>query len=450
MNFPELWAAVLGDGGSRPAVLDPSGAVSMTFAGLDEASAEIARLFAIREPGMVVSLRAPNSAGWLANLLGIWKAGGCALLIDASLPQASAEAAERRCGARWRLGGGGAVALRNDGGTAWPFDVIKLTSGTTGEPRPLGFEAAQLVADCDQILGTMGIGTGDINYGLTAFSHSYGFSNLVTPLLCRGIPVVAAGDALPHAVADGLRASGATVLPSVPAVFQALASIDGDFSSLRLCISAGAMLRGSTGRRFRERFGRKLHSFYGASECGGICYDRSEELIDADGFVGTPMDGVELCEIEDDESAGSRMAVRSPAVCASDFGAGSVRDGRFFPPDRLKRHGDGLRIVGRDSDAINVAGRKTQPGEIERVIRACPGVEDVVVFGVPDASRGQAVVAWVVGEATRETVAAACGRGLAGWQVPREICLVSAIPLNARGKVSRLRIAAAHIAGEIP
>ena len=77
--------------------------------------------------------------------------------------------------------------------------LLKVTSGTTAEPRVIRFSAAQLLADCDNICDTMGLGADDRNYGVISFAHSYGFSNLITPLLCRGIRLVAAGDAMPRA-----------------------------------------------------------------------------------------------------------------------------------------------------------------------------------------------------------------------------------------------------------
>ena len=50
-------------------------------------------------------------------------------------------------------------------------------------------------------------------------------------------------------------------------------------------------------RRFREKFRRPIHSFYGSSECGGICYDREGDTVE-EGFVGTAMNGVTIDILE--------------------------------------------------------------------------------------------------------------------------------------------------------
>src|SRR4051812_39693792 len=86
---------------------------------------------------------------------------------------------------------------------------------------------------------------------------------------------------------------------------------------LRLCISAGAPLLASVAATFTRVFGLKIHSFYGSSECGGICYDRTAEANYDDGFVGTPMEGVRL------ERNGARIVVHGAAV----------GDGYFPTPD---------------------------------------------------------------------------------------------------------------------
>lgn len=440
----ERWAGIVAEKPEARAVLTPEGAVARTFAEIEAEANGIAAQLGGLGGGAVVSLQARNSPEWLAMLLGIWKAGGCALLVDAAISESARASVEAKCGARARLGVGGEGVtlemLENDPvslGTE-RVDLIKLTSGTTGEPGAVLFTAAQLEADCDHICATMGIHPEDLNYGVVAFSHSYGFSNLVTPLLCHGVAVVASADPLPRAVLDGVAATRATVLPAVPAIFQAMSALEGEMPALRLCISAGAPLRPQTGAAFHARFGLKVHTFYGASECGGICYDASDGIITQDGFVGRPLQGVTL-ELHED----GRISVRSPAVGIGELGQPS-RNGVFQPADLLETSDSGWRIVGRDSDFINVAGRKVNPADVERALLEHPGIREAVVFGVQDPRREETVCAWVVGSAGRDELLAHCATRLARWQVPREVRFVEAIPVSARGKISRRELRALH------
>src|SRR5207245_11090071 len=109
-------------------------------------------------------------------------------------------------------------------GTAPQF--LKLTSGTTAAPRAIRFSAAQLAADCDTICDTMGISERAINFGVIPFSHSYGFSNLITPLLCCGVPLVASEDRIPRAILNDLARSGATVFPGMPVFYEKITELE--------------------------------------------------------------------------------------------------------------------------------------------------------------------------------------------------------------------------------
>ena len=111
-------------------------------------------------------------------------------------------------------------------------------------PRAIRFRSEQLLADCHQICETMGIEEGDLDFGVVPVSHSYGFSNLITPLLARGVAMVLSRDRMPRAVLDDLARTEATVFPGMPVFYQAFAEMDDvpSLPKLRLCISAGAPL----------------------------------------------------------------------------------------------------------------------------------------------------------------------------------------------------------------
>src|SRR5579859_3985270 len=77
---------------------------------------------------------------------------------------------------------------------------LKMTSATTGKPRLVAFTATQLAADPENIVRTMGLRLDWPNLGVISLAHSYGFSNLVLPLLLHGIPLILVGSALPEAL----------------------------------------------------------------------------------------------------------------------------------------------------------------------------------------------------------------------------------------------------------
>jgi long-chain acyl-CoA synthetase len=77
--------------------------------------------------------------------------------------------------------------------------------------------------------------------------------------------------------------------------------------------------------------------------------------------------------------------------------AAALRDGWLHTGDLATRDGDGFfKIVDRKKDLIITSGFNVYPTDVEQVLRQFEGVEDVAVFGVPDALRGELVKAVVV------------------------------------------------------
>ena len=275
----------------------------------------------------------------------------------------------------------------------------------------------------------MEIADDELNFGVIPISHSYGFSNLLTPLIARGVPMVISRDRTPRAILADLVRSNATVFPGMPVFYQAFCEMEHvpALSKLRLCISAGAPLPIAIAKKFQEKFNLAIHSFYGASECGGICYDR-EAAYPGEGFVGELMKGVNLEMIEANGSA-TQIRVRSAAVGDGYFpepDKEKLSDGIFVPDDLLAREGAGFKIVGRISDVINVAGKKVNPAEVEAQLLRFPGVRQAVVFGRESALRNEEVAACVVGppDVSETDLLQFCRGALSSWQVPKRIFIM--------------------------
>lgn len=324
--------------------------------------------------------------------------------------------------------------------TDWDRNWVhfKLTSASTGPARLVAFTAEQLAADARQIVDTMGLRRDWPNWGVISLAHSYGFSNLVTPLLLHGIPLVLGGSTLPEMVRRATSLFPALTLPAVPALWRTWLEAEAIGPQIRLAISAGAPLPLAIEEQAFARLGLKIHNFYGASECGGIAYDRSKHPRTDASYAGEAMVGVGLTVNSD-----GCLEVRSPAVGASYWPDpdASLSGGCFRTSDLVEVKQEGVFLRGRQSDLMNVAGRKISPEPIEQALRSHPGVGECVVFGVPDAdaSRGDRIVACV---SVRSNVDAGVLRDfllerLSAWEVPREWWLVEGLQPNQRGKISR-------------
>ena len=454
----EAWQKTLHRKNENPAILDARGQVLRTFGDIEQRACGFQSRLTGFSCGSVIAIQVGNHEDWPAIFIACLRNQLIVLPLEQSIGEQQRAVAVQICGAK-----AGVSAIRSGADPSiseltsvspfpdWgedPPSLLKLTSGTTAEPRAIRFRSHQLLADCNQICDTMGISDCDLNFGVIPVSHSYGFSNLLTPLIVRGVPMVLSCDRTPRAVLSDIAGSHATVFPGMPVFYQAFCEMENvpPLPKLRLCISAGAPLSTGIAKKFGEKFDRTIHSFYGASECGGICYDR-EATQESDGFVGEPMDGVEVEMLDPDVSA-SQVRVRSAAAAdgyLSQSDAEKLGDGRFVPDDLLVRHGAGFRIVGRVSDVINVAGKKVNPAEVEMQLLRVSGVRQAVVFGRAAGAglRNEEVAACVVAapDLTESDLLKVCRNALSGWQIPKRIFLVDAIPVNERGKISRRDLA---------
>jgi long-chain acyl-CoA synthetase len=447
--FPKLWASVLAKFGNQSAIFGANDQIVRTFNDIDAERLYWREQLAGFEPGSTVIAQIEADCSWPALLLACLDRSLVMVPLEFQVAGPQLENVIRVTNPH-ALIRGTEISRRHSAKSVWPDpqpDLLKITSGTTGLPRAIRFRESQLLSDCRNICCTMGLLAADINFGAIPFAHSYGFSNLVTPLLYQGTRFVVSRDRLPRAVQHQIQISGATVLPATPAIFQALCSLPENdrLGQVRLCISAGAPLPAGTVQQFFDRFGLRIHSFYGSSECGGIMFDREGSLAAPSGFVGRPMDGVEILRLPND-----RIEIRGPNVADGYFPDSQpdiLETGRFIPGDLIRWDGDSAQVYGRASDVINVAGKKIHPSIVEEHIRKLPGVIEVIAFGVPSPNRNEDLVALVMGNVpiARQTLEAHCRAGLADWQVPREFQVVSELPVNARGKVSRSELAAEYM-----
>jgi len=418
----------------------------VTRAGLLAAARVMGERFAALHEGDLVAVQLPNSVDFVAAFL-------AALERKLVMVPVDRDATETEVGRILSHFAVKALLYRRDNAAvlttraiserpAIPAEarLIKTTSGSTGAPKGIVASEANLLADCINICATMDIRAGDVNFGAIPFSHSYGFSNLVTPLLVQGTAVVISNDYLPQSIVALCNRHRCTVVPLIPMVFEHLcATAHESFESVRTFLSAAAPLSASTSRHFRERFGLDIHSFYGCSECGGITYDRRGGAVER-GTVGSAMENVALSLDHE------RLVVRSEAVAL-----GYLHDAKTFAPigtfvadDLAQLDADGeVALTGRASELINTAGRKVNPREVEQVILQIDGVRQAKVYGAPAGARGDVVAAAVVGspDVTRDQIREFCRARLSPHKVPRIVKLIDAIPVDDRGKVRRSALA---------
>jgi acyl-coenzyme A synthetase/AMP-(fatty) acid ligase len=389
--------------------------------------------------GRTVVLAEPNGADWLAAFIGLLEADAVIAPLDPGEPLSAQHATAAAIGATWIWSGGDLRPVGGRGRRARDGRrLVKLTSGSTGTPRAIAFTDAQMLADGRQVCAGMGIRPEDVNFGLIPFGHSYGLGNLVVPLLAQGTAIAGGAAVLPQAMAEAIARERPTVFPAVPALLRVLVAADiapGKLASLRTVISAGAPLAPEVAAAFHAKFGRKVHSFYGSSETGGITYDRTGDAARTGRSVGAPLPGVELVF-----SRSGRVVVSGAAVFTlgnrrrDARGCGAYRTADIAAPAA----GGELVLLGRAGRWVKISGRRLNLAEVERAMKAVPGVREA--FVTLHRGRAEALAAAAATELAPEAVRTALAAGLAAWKVPKKLVCLAAFPLTARGKTDTAKL----------
>ncbi|MEF8903468.1 MAG: AMP-binding protein [Haloarculaceae archaeon] len=120
--------------------------------------------------------------------------------------------------------------------------------------------------------------------------------------------------------------------------------------------------------------------------------------------------------------------------------------------DWAQKDEDGFWFLhGRADDALNVAGRKVGPAEVEGALIEHEAVNQAAAVGVPDDTTGTAVVTYVIledgvegTEALREALREQVGEELGKPFRPREVLFVDEFPKTQSGKIIRRAIQATY------
>jgi fatty-acyl-CoA synthase len=100
-----------------------------------------------------------------------------------------------------------------------------------------------------------------------------------------------------------------------------------------------------------------------------------------------------------------------------------------------------LNIVGRVKDMVIRGGENVYPREVEEFLYTHPAIQDVSVFGVPDAKYGEELCAWVrlkAGQqATEDDIRSFCREQIAHFKIPRYIRFVHEFPMTVTGKIQK-------------
>lgn len=337
---------------------------------------------------------------------------------------------------------------------------LLYTSGTTGRPKGvLLSQRGMLWVAAAAWVPFLRLDRDDVVLNPLPLSHSYPL-DLTLAALAVGARVHLLDRFTTTETAELLAAEPITVLVGVPTTFAYLLEQPGDAppKSLRMGVSAGALLAPALRERVERRFGVPVVDAYGATETSTAVALTSPVHGGPPGSCGVSPPGM-ACRIvdpADDTDVGpgaeGELIVRGPGVMLGyhdrpEETAAALRAGWYRTGDLARQDRNGfLTVTGRLKDLIIRGGENIAPAEIEHVVTGHPDVRDCAVAGRPDRLLGEVPVLFaVVRGGSEPDLLAWCRARLPRFKVPARVHLVDAVPRTASGKVRRhLLVPVAH------
>jgi o-succinylbenzoate---CoA ligase len=309
-----------------------------------------------------------------------------------------------------------------------------LTSGTSGEPRPVGLTYGNFLFSAMGSAFNIGVDPSDRWLCCLPLSHVAGLSIVIRSVIYGTTAVLLDGFDT-ELVANTLVSGDISLLSLVPTQLIRLLEADADLSAPRAILIGGGPVPPEA---LREAIGRgaTVVQTYGMTEtCSQVTTLAPEDAERRLGSAGRPLLTSHI-RIE-----GGEILVQGPTVAPGCYEA----DGWLHTGDRGRIDDEGfLYVTGRSSEMIVTGGENVMPAEVEAVLISHPSVADAAVLGRPDPEWQEAVCALVVlkegGRASDEELRAHCSASLADYKVPKRIDFVSGLPRTASGKLLRDRL----------
>ena len=344
--------------------------------------------------------------------------------------------------------------------------LLLYTGGTTGFPKGVPIsEKLFLIRAVEWRRASEGVTPlGECITLLSApLYHIIGEMDGLSPIIIGGETVIILPRVVLDASFDHIQRYRATNMFAVPAMYRMILEHDRldsyDFSSLRYCGTGGDAMPVEVGNRWLKRFKIPLYQGYGATELGGaISLSYAQDGIPPEGSAGKimPLDRFKLVDPETlsevppgepGELLGTcDWAVKAywnkPEETAECF---LNRDGEiWYRTKDIVRVDENrwLFFMDRAVDMIKHKGYRIAAAEVERVLQAHHAVLAACVVGIPDASVGERIKAFVVlktdvrGVSSYELIKW-CRDRLAPYKVPQYIEFRDMLPKSKVGKMLR-------------
>ncbi len=316
--------------------------------------------------------------------------------------------------------------------------LVLFSSGSTGNPKAMIHNLDQLI---DSFIGKKGRNLVFLIFLM--FDHIGGLNTMLN-CLSMGITMVFPNNRTPDNVCNLIQKHKVNILPASPTFLNLIVISEAykqyDLSSLRMITYGTEPMPESLLLKLKSIFEKvKFLQTFGTSETG---ISQATSKSSTSTFIKIDDPNTEF-KIIDNE-----LWLRSKTQIMGYLNSSMERfteDGWFKTGDLVEQSDDGyIKIIGRNSEIINIGGEKVLPLEVESVLLQMPQIEDCIVFGETNAITGQMVVAKVLFNQeikvleAKKLITLYCQDKLDRFKIPAKIILLNKSEFSERFKKNRL------------
>lgn len=315
--------------------------------------------------------------------------------------------------------------------------LILFSSGSTGKPKAM-------IHNLDNLIDTYKDKRGKrlVFLIFLMFDHIGGLNTLLN-CLSMNVAMVFPETREPDHVAHLIEKYKVNILPASPTFLNLMligeCSAHFDLTSLRMITYGTEPMPESLLVKLKDAFPRvKFLQTFGTSETG---ISATSSYSSTSTFLKIDDPNTEYKIIN------GELWLRSKTQIMGYLNSSMERftdDGWFKTGDMVEEKDGYIKIIGRNSDIINVGGEKVLPSEVESVLFQMPHVNDCVVYGENNPITGQMVVAKVLYDEDiklselKKLVVEFCKEKLTRYKIPAKVIKMSESEFTERFKKKRI------------
>lgn len=315
--------------------------------------------------------------------------------------------------------------------------LILFSSGSTGAPKAM-------IHDLDNLIDTYKDkkSKGLVFLIFLMFDHIGGLNTLLN-CLSMNVTMVFPDTREPDHVAHLIEKYKVNILPASPTFLNLMliseANLHYDLSSLRMITYGTEPMPDSLLLKLKDAFPRvKFLQTFGTSETG---ISATSSYSSTSTFLKIDDPNTEYKIVDGELWLKSKTQIMGYLNSSMEK---FTNDGWFKTGDMVEQQDGGyIKIVGRNSEMINIGGEKVLPSEVESVLFQMPKVKDCTVYGEYNPVMGQMVVAKILyGEQVKPSVlkklvVTFCADKLAKYKIPVKVILMTEAEYTERFKKKR-------------